>query len=96
MAYRHWSRIAADEHCLAIQVSRHIVTPGGTCIAKFLGLDNRDEKWIGPDGRDLTALCNRSLIGGFYSRNWTIDGWVLSDRWMAELRAEFPNEFAHR
>ena len=98
MAYRRNARIAADEYCSAVQINRHIGTECSTLISEFLGLDLRDDKWIAPDGRDCTVLCNiMSDMGGFDSiHSWTLGGWILSDQSMVQLRAEFPDEFANR
>ena len=96
IAYRSDATIAADEFCSAILVRRIVGTENSTLIGKFLGLDLLDVKWIAPDGRDCTVLCDRSDMGGFDSQAWTIDGWALSDQSMAELRAEFPDQFANR
>ena len=98
MAYRRNARIVADEYCSAIQLNRQIGTEGSTLISEFLGLNLRDDKWIAPDGRDCTVLCNmESDMGGFDSiQPWTLDGWILSDQSMVQLRAEFPDEFANR
>ena len=96
MAYRDDARIAADEYCSAIQLNQKIGTEGMKLIADFLGLRERDVKWIAPDGRDCSVLCHMSALGGFDSQAWTLDGWVLSDSSMAQLWAEFPDEFAGR
>ena len=95
-AYRSNAQIAADEYASAIQTNRKIGTEGNTVIAQFLGLFEKDEKWISPDGRDMTGLCNASDRGGFESEGpWTLNGWTLDDWSMAQLRAEFPGHFAH-
>lgn len=96
MDYRSPARIAADEYCSVIELNRCFGSPGNELIARCFGLDDRDVKWVAPDGRDMTALCDRSALGGFDSTAWTLNGWVLSDRSMAMLRAEFPEEFANR
>ena len=95
MAYRTDARIAADEYTSTIQVNRLLRMEGIRLIADYLGLMELDLKWIAPDGTDCTALCNMSDQGGFDSHEWSIDGWILSDDSMAQLRAEFPNEFAN-
>ena len=92
MAYRRNARIAADEYCSAIELNRLFRMEGSIVLPMFLGCDERDDRWIAPDGRDLTDLCNRSDYC-FDSHEWTTDGWVLSEISMARLRAEFPNEF---
>ena len=95
MDYRSSARIAADEYSSTIELNRHFGTGGSTLIAQFLGLDNRDDTWIAPDGRDCTGLCDRSATGGFDSREpWTVNGWTLSAESMRKLKAEFPDEFA--
>ena len=95
MDYRSSARIAADEYSSTIELNRHFGTGGSTLIATFLGLDILDEKWIGPEGQDLTMLCDRSDTGGFDSREpWTVNGWILSAESMRKLKAEFPDEFA--
>ena len=95
MAYRRNARIAADEYCSAIQLNRLFGMEGSTLISECLGLFETELNWIAPDGRYCTVLCNRSDLGGFDSLEWTLDGWILSDHSMAQLRAEFPNEFAN-
>ena len=95
MDYRSSARIAADEYSSTIELNRHFGTGGSTLIANFLGLDNRDDKWIAPDGQDLTMLCDMSATGGFDSREaWTVNGWILSAESMNKLKAEFPDQFA--
>ena len=56
----------------------------------MLDFQNRDEKWISPEGIDLTDLCNRSQVGGFSSNQWTTSGWILDDMSLASLGQEFP------
>ena len=96
MDYRSYDRIAADEYCSAIELNRRIGVEGSTVISRFLGLHQQDLNSVAPDGRDCTELCNRSAIGGFDGQCWTINGWVLSDESMAQLPADFPDEFANR
>ena len=95
MDYRSSRRIAADEYLSAIRLNRHIGTEGSTLISRFLGLDHQDEKWIAPDGRDCTVLCNMSDLGGFDIQAWTLNGWILSDQSTALLRAEFPHAVSY-
>ena len=84
----------ADDYCSVIQLNRHIGVESNTLLAQFLGVDCRDQKWWAPDGRDCTVLCEMSDLGGFDSRqDWTLDGWILSDRSMDMLRAEFHDHF---
>ena len=59
----------------------------------MLDFQNRDEKWISPEGIDLTDLCNRSQVGGFSSNQWTTSGWILDDMSLASLCEEFPSFF---
>ena len=56
----------------------------------MLDFPDRDDKWISPEGIDLTELCNRSNVGGFSSNQWTTNGWILDEMSMASLREEFP------
>ena len=96
-AFRSNAEVAADAYCSAIEMNRLIGIEGSTVIAEFLDLHCRDDKWIAPHGRDLTDLCNMSATGGFESEGpWTLNGWVLDERSMDRLRAEFPHEFAAR
>ena len=95
MAYRRNARIAADEYCSAIELNRLFRMEGSIVLPMFLGCDERDDRWIAPDGRDLTDLCNRSDYC-FDSHEWRTDGWVLTEKSMARLRAEFPHEFVNR
>ncbi len=76
MAYRRNARIEADEYCSAIEVNRLFGMQGSRLIAECLGLIELDLKLFGPDGRDCTALCDRSDQGGFDSSDWTLDGWI--------------------
>ena len=56
----------------------------------MLDFQGRDDKWISPEGIDLTELWNQSNVGGFSSNQWTTNGWILDDMSMASLREEFP------
>ena len=96
MDYRSYDRIAADEYCSAIEFNRRFGMEGSTVMSRFLGLHQQDLNWVAPDGRDCTELCNRSAIGSFGGHGWTIGGWILDADSMAELRAEFPEEFVNR
>ena len=91
---RNLDRISADEYCAVIQLNRALRMEGETLMAEFLGLDRADPKWIGPDGRDLTRLCELSSLGGFSAEKpWTFNGWVLDDESMAILQEEYPEHF---
>ena len=61
-------------------------------LALYLGLPALDDKWLTPEGRDVTHLSESSDEGGF-SRKWSLQGWVLDELSMTALRAEFPAEF---
>ena len=91
---RNLDRISADEYCAVIQLNRALRMEGETLVAECLGLDTHDPKWIGPDGRDLTRLCELSSLGGFSSEKpWTFNGWVLDEESMAMLQEEYPEHF---
>ena len=65
-----------------------------TMIADTLDLSANDLRWITPDGRDVTDLCNKqSANGGFSSRKWTLRGWILDRVSVSDLKEEFPDEF---
>ena len=65
-----------------------------TMIAEALDLSANDLRWITPDGRDVTALCNnQSANGGFSSVKWTLRGWILDRVSLSDLKEEFPDEF---
>ena len=65
-----------------------------TMIAETLDLSANDTRWITPDGRDVTDLCNKqSANGGFSSRKWTLRGWILDRVSVSDLKEEFPDEF---
>ena len=65
-----------------------------TMIADTLDLSANDLRWITPDGRDVTDLCNkRSANGGFSARKWTLRGWILDRVSVSDLKEEFPDEF---
>ena len=90
--------MAADAFAGIKQLARTLFPPGaGDMFAKelaeLIGLPELDEKWVTPEGRDVTRLCEASDDGGFSSSRWTMQGWVLDDRSMIALRNEFPEYF---
>ena len=61
-------------------------------LALYIDLPSFDDKWVTPDGRDVTHLCELADEGGL-SGKWSLKGWVLDESSMEALRAEFPAEF---
>ena len=61
-------------------------------LALYIDLPALDDKWVTPDGRDVTHLCELADEGGFFGK-WSLKGWVLDESSMEALRAEFPAEF---
>ena len=89
--------MAADAFA-GIQALAKMLGPGvGDMFAKkigeFVGLPELDERWITPEGRDVTRCCGASSSGGFSSSHWTMQGWVLDDDSMQALKREFPKRF---
>ena len=93
MAYRTAERTAADELCSCRHLNERLGTRGDTRIARFLGLDEMDMKWVTLYGQDVTALCEESSIGGFSSSRWSLQGWVLDEASLQNLREEFPDRY---
>ena len=65
-------------------------------LAELIGLPELDEKWVTPEGRDVTRCCGASDNGGFSSSRWTMQGWVLDEPSMIKLKNEFPLHFIVR
>ena len=61
-------------------------------LALYIDLPSFDDKWVTPEGRDVTHLCESSDEGGF-SGKWSLQGWMLDELSMTALRAEFPADF---
>ena len=90
--------MAADAFVAIKQLAHRLFPPGAADmfakeLAELIGLPDLDEKWVTPEGRDVTRLCEASDDGGFSSSRWTMQGWVLDDRSMTALRDEFPADF---
>ena len=89
--------MAADSFVAVTQLSRKLFPPGASDmfakeLALYLDLPALDDKWVTPEGRDVTHLCESSDEGGF-SGKWSLQGWVLDELSMEALRAEFPADF---
>ena len=89
--------MAADSFVAVTQLSRKLFPPGASDmfakeLALYLDLPALDDKWLTPEGRDVTHLCESSDEGGF-SGKWSLQGWVLDESSMEALKAEFPAEF---
>ena len=89
--------MAADAFVAIKQLARKLFPPGASDmfakeLAEYHGLPELDDKWLTPEGRDVTHLCESSDEGGF-SGKWSLQGWVLDELSMTALRAEFPADF---
>ena len=87
----------ADCFVVVTQLARKLFPPGtpdyaAKELALYLDLPAVDDKWVTPEGRDVTHLCESSDEGGF-SGKWSLQGWVLDELSMTALRAEFPADF---
>ena len=86
------AQVTANEYCSALHIIRrcpYIMDE----ICNLLGFAERDLKWVTPEGRDVSGLCDRSLNGGLSAYRWSIDGWELDEDSMIQLRNEFPTLF---
>ena len=85
------AQVTANEYCSALHFIRrcpYIMDE----MCNLLGFAERDLKWVTPEGRDVSGLCQRSMFG-FAACMWSIDGWELDEDSMAQLRDEFPIHF---
>ena len=82
----------ADEFAAVVHLRDMLGDDVARELAFTLGFPEADIRWITPNGRDVTALCDRSDNGGFSSSQWTFSGWVLDDSSMRALADEFPDE----
>ena len=89
--FRTEQRIAADENASVEHIQRKCGDFVSERIAMFLGLPDRDMRWLTSWGEDVTDLCDASDSGGFGSNKWTVRGWILDDSSMDSLRREYPN-----
>ena len=85
------AHVTANEYCSALHIIRRFPYIMDE-ICNLLGFEERDLKWVTPEGRDASGLCQRSMFG-FSAYRWSIDGWELDEDSMAQLRAEFPVHF---
>ena len=90
---RNIYRITADEFAAVIQLNKVLKMEDCLLLHQFLGHDAYDPQWIDGDGRNFTAMCELSSLGGFRSNEWTQKGWILDDASMEILREEFPENF---
>ena len=86
------ARDTANEYCSVLHIVRLFPFIMDE-ICDLIGLDERDLKWVTPEGRDVSGLCYRSLNGGFSAYRWSIDGWERDEDSMIQLRNEFPIHF---
>ena len=88
--------MAADSFVAVTQLARNFFPFAKDEFAKelalYIDLPALDDKWLTPEGRDVTHLCESSDEGGF-SGKWSLQGWVLDELSMTALRAEFPADF---
>ena len=90
---RSLEQITADEFASVIHLNKELKMEGDLLLHRFLGHDVHDPQWIDRNGRNFTAMCERSSLGGFSSNEWTQKGWILDDASMEILREEFPEDF---
>ena len=85
------AQVTANEYCSALHIIRrcpYIMDE----MCNLLGFAERDLKWVTPEGRDASGLCQMSMFG-LSAYRWSIDGWELDEDSMTQLRNEFPIHF---
>ena len=83
----------AAEYCSIVHLHLHNRTAAfAEEIASYIGIPERDNRWVTPSGRDVTFLVDSSQHGGFSSYRWSIAGWELDEMSMVALRSEFPGD----
>ena len=91
-AFRCEQRIAADEYACV----EHLRRLHGNLIAEMIAVDldfpERDDRWITPWNINVSDLTHASYIGGFGSSRWILQGWILDDSSMVQLRQENPKD----
>ena len=84
----------AAEYCSIVHLHLHNrIAAFAEEIASYLGLPERDNRWVTPSGRAVNFFVDRSVHGGFSSTRWSIAGWELDEMSMVALVNEFPDDF---